>query len=260
MESTCSVSITYFPFDTQTCSLRFSAWSYIPKEVSIKRGHKGIRLSEYVQNALWDVVDTLDREVDSEETSVIFQIKLKRKPKYFIMNIIIPVILLSLLNIFSFVLPVSSGERAGYSITVFLSLAVFLTIVSEHLPKNSENISLLAVYIMLITGLSTVIVLICMVQLRLQSWNAEQKTVSKCFRSFVCIHHFLHCRKCSNDTVTPSNKAPPDSPVEDHNDLLSKVTWTDVVKAMDFIFFMASVLYTFVCTLVIGVLATNGGE
>jgi hypothetical protein len=52
-------------------------------------------------------------------------LKLKRQPMFFVLNLILPVCLMSILNIFVFLLPADSGERVGYAITVLLAIAVF---------------------------------------------------------------------------------------------------------------------------------------
>ncbi|KAH3746523.1 hypothetical protein DPMN_180931 [Dreissena polymorpha] len=105
--------------------------------------------------------------INTDFSEIVFEVKLKRKPGFYITNIIIPVILLSILNTFSFVLPITSGERASFSVTVFLSLAVFLTIVAATLPTNSYNVSLLSVFLILMTVSSTLIVDLCLVEARL---------------------------------------------------------------------------------------------
>lgn len=260
LESTCAVSITYFPFDVQTCELKFTAWSYTKALVEINKGSRGIQLEEYSPNASWDLIDTSANEINTDEAAVVFKVKLKRKPRFYIINIIVPVIFLSILNVFSFFLPVTSGERAGYSITVFLSLAVFLTIVSEQLPNNSENTSLLAVYIMLVSGLSTVIVMLCMIQLRLASWNDSEKPVGKFYRVFITIANFLQCRKCRSRTVSPNAEASSKPDLKDDVEDNEAVTWLDVVNAMDFVFFTTSILYTFLCTTTIGAVAINASQ
>ncbi|KAL4217187.1 Acetylcholine-activated cation-selective channel [Mactra antiquata] len=271
LDSTCSVTITYFPFDEQTCELRFSAWSYTKEDVVISLGKKGILLDRYVPNALWDLIETDDKNIrNTDEATVVFSLKLKRKPKFYILTIITPLILLSLLNTFAFMLPVTSGERSGYSITVFLSLAIFLTIVSDQLPKNSEHVSLLAVYIMSVTALSTFIVIICLIELRMQSWHETPKPINRFFRNFIAISDCFHCRSCRKTTVTPTGTmsatsgktsdqitgSSSDMDVKKEAELVD-ATWLDVIDAIDFIFFLASLMYTFTCTLIIGVLAVQ---
>ncbi|KAL4235547.1 Neuronal acetylcholine receptor subunit alpha-7 [Mactra antiquata] len=255
LESTCAVAITYFPFDIQECELKFSAWSYSKYEISIHKRTIGVGLDEYSPSALWEIEDTSTEEVNTTEAALIFKLKLRRRPRFYVANILIPVFFLSILNVFSFLLPVTSGERAGYAITVFLSLTVFLTIVSDQLPNNSQNTSLLAVYIMLVTGLSTAIVILCLYQLRLQSWHDTDKPVGNSYRRVVKICNILRC-KTRDKTSSKAKVAPKEnsSSNSDFTDNVSdkpspKITWLDVVNGLDYIFFIVSVLYTVICTL-----------
>ncbi|KAH3706793.1 hypothetical protein DPMN_066183 [Dreissena polymorpha] len=82
--------------------------------------------------------------------------KLKRKTIFYVFYIIIPMVLLSFINVLTFVLPVPSGEHNSYAVTVLLSLAVFLTIVASEIPKISNTISIVSVYMTAMLALSTV--------------------------------------------------------------------------------------------------------
>jgi hypothetical protein len=107
-------------------------------------------------NGQWEVVSSSSTaETETTETKVRFSINMKRKPLFVIINIIIPIILLSVLNIFTFQIPAEMGERMGYTITVWLAFAVFLTIVSASLPKSSDTVPVLSVYIMIQLGIGT---------------------------------------------------------------------------------------------------------
>ncbi|KAL4240539.1 hypothetical protein ACF0H5_001331 [Mactra antiquata] len=253
LESTCSITITYFPFDVQTCEMKFSAWSYTKNEVEINEGTNGIQLSNYQPSAAWDIAETSAREINTEEAAVVFTIRLKRKPRFYIINVIIPIVFLSFLNVCSFLLPSTSGEKASYAITVVLSLAVFLTIVSQLLPNNSENTSLLSTYIMLITGLSAFISMLCIMELRLQSWHNTEIPVNKLCLLFVTVSNFIKCQACNKRKIIPE-----DDNVSQKSKEETPVTWLDVINAMDFIFFIFSSFYTFICTFVIGIVAVHG--
>ena len=76
-------------------------------------------------------------------TGVTFRIKLQRKRTFYVLNTIIPVVMLSLLNVLVFLLPASSGEKMALAVTVLLSFTVYLSIISEVMPKTSESISIL---------------------------------------------------------------------------------------------------------------------
>ena len=98
---------------------------------------------------------------------ITYTLKLERKPVYFIMYLIVPSVLISLLVLFSFKIPVDSGERIGLCTTALLAMSVFLLLIGEHLPESSENLPLLAIASVLMMieitlgFLATIIVLKC---------------------------------------------------------------------------------------------------
>ena len=55
---------------------------------------------------------------------------------------------MSVLNVLVFALPPQSGERVSYSITVLLAIAVFLTMISDNLPRTSTPMSLMSYFLM----------------------------------------------------------------------------------------------------------------
>ena len=140
----CYVDVYKFPFDTQTCYLTFEPSGYKLNEVLMSASSPAIDFLEYEGNSGWTIVSSkIVAKTKRSDSYAICSLTLKRKPLYFLMNIFLPIMLLSILNMFVFILPVESGEKASFVVTVFLSLAVFLTIVSGKLPENSEKISLL---------------------------------------------------------------------------------------------------------------------
>ena len=54
-----------------------------------------------------------------------------------------PIVLNSILMNAVFALPIDSGEKMGYCLTVLLSYVVFLTWVTENLPPVSTDTSIL---------------------------------------------------------------------------------------------------------------------
>ncbi|CAC5403756.1 unnamed protein product [Mytilus coruscus] len=165
-ESKCDIDSTYFPFDRQTCHLDFVAWSLSSKDVHITQGSKGIELADDLQrHGEWKILSSSALNLaESHETKVRFTIVIQRKPLYAIINYIMPILLLSILDIFTFKIPVDTGERIGYVITVWLAYAVFLTIISDSLPQSSESIPIVSIYIMIQICIATVIVIISAIE------------------------------------------------------------------------------------------------
>jgi hypothetical protein len=78
---------------------------------------------------------------------VYFHFEMHRKSLYQILNVIVPVLCISVLNIVSFLLPSESGERVTLSISIFLTLAVFLTTVNSSMPESSDEVASFSIYI-----------------------------------------------------------------------------------------------------------------
>ncbi|KAH3818132.1 hypothetical protein DPMN_119728 [Dreissena polymorpha] len=71
----------------------------------------------------------------------------------------LPIICIALLNTFCFILPSDGGKRITFCLSIFVTLAVFMTLVNGSLPESSDEVSTFGVYICLQLigcGLSTI--------------------------------------------------------------------------------------------------------
>ena len=72
-----------------------------------------------------------------------FNIRLKRLPMYYLLSIIIPTVVLSILSTFIVYVPIDSGEKLSVAITILLSFTVFLLILLDNTPQVSQNLPFL---------------------------------------------------------------------------------------------------------------------
>lgn len=138
----CTTDVTYYPFDTQKCSVTLATWGYTSIEISLVGG--GVETTYYEQNGEWEFstysIQSSTRSFESNSLpQVSFDLTFKRRPMFQVMNTIIPMILLASLSVFVFQLPPDSGEKMGYSLTTLLAFAVYLTLVSANIPTTSIN-------------------------------------------------------------------------------------------------------------------------
>ena len=147
LESVCPINIENFPFDTQRCKLKIGSWTYdgFDLDLQILETSKGINLASLEANSVWEL-----KSVHVERNSVkytccpapyidvTYTFEFRRKPLYYIMTIIFPSVLLSLLSCISFLFPADSGERVSLIISVLLGLVVFMLIVNERTPVTSD--------------------------------------------------------------------------------------------------------------------------
>jgi nicotinic acetylcholine receptor alpha-1 len=137
-------------------------------KVTLQLGSQGFYQSNFEKNGKWDITAmSTSTETNGGKTVLSYRLNLQRKSSFYILFLIVPAILLSILNAFVFVLPAGSGEKVGYTIAVFLSYALFYTILSESLPKNSDTVSTIAAYLFFMMFLSTLATIITIIELRI---------------------------------------------------------------------------------------------
>ena len=154
----CNLNHRYFPFDTQTCSLDLHVWAYLATEVKLIPIDNNIDTQLLTEDSSWTIVNTSAVAWgDDWVSSVTYTISLSRKPQNVIVNSILPILFLCLLNVLVFLLPPESGERVSFAITVLLSIAVFMTIVSNTLPKSSDPMPLIAFFLIADLAMSALV-------------------------------------------------------------------------------------------------------
>jgi hypothetical protein len=168
IHTACSVDVTYFPFDIQICSVWFAPWGYPSTEVYLNPSHANMNLTFLETNSEWIVKEASSFQgVLSATSQAGYNMKLERRSAYYVVNLLMPVSFLTLLNVLVFLIPVESGERVSYSITVLLSIAVFMTIFGDAMPKGSEKISMLSYFMMGTIGYSALITFVTIINLRI---------------------------------------------------------------------------------------------
>jgi len=76
-------------------------------------------------------------------SQLIFNVILMRRAEFYVINIVLPILLMSFLNVMVFYLPADAGEKMSYSLTVLLALAVFLTLIADSMPNTSTHTAML---------------------------------------------------------------------------------------------------------------------
>ncbi|XP_045190995.2 acetylcholine receptor subunit alpha-like [Mercenaria mercenaria] len=182
--SICSLEMKYFPFDTHLCNIQMATWSSTKQMINIVPGTDGFNIDSFEENANWNLLNVSTFDSSTLATSgLAFSMTIRRKPIFYILNTIIPVILLSVLNNFVFVLSCSSGEKLSFAIILFLSFAIFLLIITEIMPEGITSIPVITIYLILESVFSTFIVLVSIIQLRLH--NRENKSpLPKVFKQY----------------------------------------------------------------------------
>ena len=169
-KSSCTIDVTYFPFDEQWCEMRFGSWTFDANQVRLIREKPMANLDDYLPSGTWDVIEAPSEEIEYmvdgvKRMELVYKFRIRRKTLFYTVNLIIPTVLISFLSIFVFYLPTDEGEKMTLCISILLALVVFLLLVSKILPPTSIVIPLIAKYLLftlimnIVTILNTVIII-----------------------------------------------------------------------------------------------------
>ena len=161
IETTCEVNMLYYPADRQVCSLQI----YVQSE-----GLRFVEKSEYTvfpssiewfeQNSEWEIWNMTSTIY--YDGIVHFDVYIKRKPLFLCITLVLPIILVSIVNLFVFTLPICSGERTSFSVTLFLTFVIVAMTVADSLPHGNQMsiFSIILVIRLVVSSLTTIMAIV----------------------------------------------------------------------------------------------------
>ncbi|XP_069657399.1 LOW QUALITY PROTEIN: acetylcholine receptor subunit beta [Haliaeetus albicilla] len=155
--SRCPPQVSHFPFDWQNCSLVFRSGSYGPEEVGLRLaggdtpGGGGPRpscppTSRRTVSGSCATAPARHHASPSHE-DVTFYLVIRRKPLFYIVNVLVPCVLITLLAVVVFYLPPDAGEKMTLSLFALLTLTVFLLLLADKVPATSLAVPLIGRYL-----------------------------------------------------------------------------------------------------------------
>ncbi|XP_028399066.1 neuronal acetylcholine receptor subunit alpha-2-like [Dendronephthya gigantea] len=155
LRSKCKINVQYFPFDTQNCTMKFGSWTYDGNRVDVKKESDTADLSKYIESGEWKLVAAPVRKnvqkyycCPEPYPDITFYFIIHRRSLFYLTNLILPLVIISCLIIFVFTLPPESGERISLTITLLLSMMVFMLVITEQIPATSDVVPLVAKFYM----------------------------------------------------------------------------------------------------------------
>lgn len=208
--SACSVDVTNFPFDSHSCELIFTPWGTTSLEVTLSPNVTTVDRTHYSENVEWTFVSSsITSSIENNASYLTITIDLKRNPGYFFVNLIMPITVVALLNILVFLLPSECGERVGYAVTIFLTFAVYLDIITATLPKSTDSTAKLSNYLISMVILGALTSLMIIVSLNVYHRDEEAPIPPWLVKLSTC----LHCKCGKGETklasVAPSRASSP---------------------------------------------------
>ncbi|XP_055356303.1 acetylcholine receptor subunit beta-like 1 isoform X2 [Paramacrobiotus metropolitanus] len=174
--SSCQIQVVNFPFDQQ-CEMRFSSWTYDAHEVDIHPKSTVVDVSNYLKGGIWDLVDARIHRVAYDQfayasrgrvprVDIIVTIVIRRKALFYTVNLLIPTVLIAFMTVFVFLLPTVAGEKITLTISLTLTIVVFLLLVSKILPP-ADTMPLISRFLLFIFIMNLISVFITVITINL---------------------------------------------------------------------------------------------
>ncbi|CEF60417.1 Neurotransmitter-gated ion-channel transmembrane domain and Neurotransmitter-gated ion-channel family and Neurotransmitter-gated ion-channel ligand-binding domain and Nicotinic acetylcholine-gated receptor, transmembrane domain-containing protein [Strongyloides ratti] len=152
--TTCRLNVRFFPYEQENCTLIISSWTN-DKSALDYYADPAVNLENFIRNEEWDVISFKIfrheyKYACCEEPWVIIQASLimRRKPLYYLVNLIIPTSIITLVAITGFFTPGSSSndrkEKINLGITTLLAMSILMLMVCDQMPTTSEFVPLIA--------------------------------------------------------------------------------------------------------------------
>ncbi|XP_059211508.1 5-hydroxytryptamine receptor 3A-like [Centropristis striata] len=161
--STCKMEVYKFPFDFQSCNLSFKSAIHPDTLIQLKEMVNVSWTKMWTKKIMrtqseWLFVDikTNNKTVDNfgfKQSMLVYTITMKRRSVLYIANFLLPVLFFLCLDLASFLISDSGGEKLSFKVTVLLAITVMQLILSEILPSSSDSVPVVAVYCIGIFGL-----------------------------------------------------------------------------------------------------------
>ncbi|XP_049916749.1 5-hydroxytryptamine receptor 3A-like [Epinephelus moara] len=176
--STCRMHVYKFPFDIQSCKLTFKSVVHSDAEIQLVRHINSSQATEWSREVMrtqyeWlfinmTVTNKTVNMFDFQQDVMIYTITMKRRSLLYIVNFLLPILFFFCLDLASFLISDSGGEKLSFKVTVLLAVTVMQLILNEILPSSSDRIPLIAVYcigifaLMMLSLLETILVMYLM--------------------------------------------------------------------------------------------------
>lgn len=280
IESSCTIVVTYYPFDTQVCDIVFTTEVYSALKVEMEsqnlvwaKATDVIR--NYNEDGGWAVAGYKVSNSTTEDYKrlITYSFILERRQTFYLVTFLMPIIFLGSISTLPFVSPLDLGHQTDLCIQNLLTYAVYVSIVADYLPDTSLQMSLLALYLTVILGLTTVTAIASVPVMILYHKPGDQEVGPKVTKvvDFWMKISCLGTRKVQKDAAVSDNRVTPvlvdtsnpekkgGPPIFEDEEEMSPMTWQMVAEALSwFCFIFFSLVIAVISVAFIGSIVDGG--
>uniref|UniRef100_A0A0K0F5I1 Acetylcholine receptor subunit alpha-type acr-5 (inferred by orthology to a C. elegans protein) n=1 Tax=Strongyloides venezuelensis TaxID=75913 RepID=A0A0K0F5I1_STRVS len=157
----CSMSVKFFPYDQQNVSMIFSSWTHDSSVIDYHYTTEDVNLKNMAPNDEWEVLSFKFTRIpvkykccENPWVMLYAHLYIKRKPLYYIINLVLPTSIITVVAVTGFFTPSSSdserNEKLYLGINTLLTMSIMLLMVCNKMPSTSNYVPLMGWYYMCI--------------------------------------------------------------------------------------------------------------
>ncbi|XP_031171638.1 5-hydroxytryptamine receptor 3A-like isoform X2 [Sander lucioperca] len=186
--STCTMEVYRFPFDYQSCNLSFKSIIHSDRHIMLAKQAESDWNTRWSKEMMrtqseWLFLNmTIDNKTANNfginQSMLVYTINMKRRSALYVVNFLVPILFFLCLDLASFLISDSGGEKLSFKVTVLLAVTVMQLILNEILPSSSDRIPLIAVYCIGMFGLMMLSLMETILVMHLMEKDSKDQSLS----------------------------------------------------------------------------------
>ena len=172
----CDLNNYHWPLDQQICVSTIAIMNADSREIELSPLTDQVDLSDFKDHGSWELVQPKaniilagDKDLNIKLVAHQLSLTLKRRSDVIMLHSAVPIFLTSLLNTMVYFVPVRSGERISFAVTILLTFVFFTAAVEDELPKTALTTPFISIVMAIMNCMCTFNVLVSVVFSRLSS-------------------------------------------------------------------------------------------
>ncbi|PAV88338.1 hypothetical protein WR25_07580 [Diploscapter pachys] len=153
----CRMHVLWFPYDVQNCTFIISSWTHDMETIDYWPTRNEVNLQNMARNEEWEVISFDFERVEQNFkcckhpwVMLYAHLIIRRKPLYYIVNLVIPTSIITIVAVVGFFTPSSSSserdEKLYLGINTLLTMSVMMLMVCNQMPSTSTYVPLMTIH------------------------------------------------------------------------------------------------------------------
>ena len=161
-EGLCELNVVSYPMDSHLCNIIIQPSATDASGLRTRILSNGSDHGNFTEHGEWEVLHSTTEVLTFKEPisgisriGISKAVKLSRRYMFAMLHTMFPIFLIGWLYLVIFIVPLKSGERITFAVTVLLTFVVIISDISDQLPHSSLRLSIMSISITFVSVLCT---------------------------------------------------------------------------------------------------------